>query len=301
MPNHKLPRYIIGTDTETSGEQIPGQIKPGATPSQCLSIGVILLDSQRPDLPEVASFYREIRFDGSNYRWESWTEDKHGLTREHLADAPTMSQVGNELADFLSMYINPDERNLLLAHNPGFDRAFIGQVLASAGRDVRFSYRALDAFSLGYGSFGLESSDEQFAFLGQKRSAHNALDDIRLSAEILREARRCGNRKLLGRCLPPAGTPEYARGLVKAYLLRHQKEGTDFRGLCYYWDHGIKLLCWCEYGSLGLNNFYPADDNYAPVIDRMIADGLIKPGIKDDYMSENFQVQYLEADFLNID
>ena len=49
MSNRHVPRYLIGTDVETSGTNVPGRIGPDQTPSQCLSIGIIIIDTQHPD------------------------------------------------------------------------------------------------------------------------------------------------------------------------------------------------------------------------------------------------------------
>ena len=191
-----LPKYLIGIDTETSGTNIPGEICPNEVPSQCLSIALIVLDTHRLALPEVASFKGEMRFDDSQFDWSEQAEKIHGLTREYLADAPTIAQVAGLIVPFINYFIPADERVILLGHNPSFDRAFLLQVLQAGGQQLKLHHRMVDGFSLGFGYYGLQNSDEQLAFFGQSREYHNPLDDIRQTAEMLRAVRRGGDREL---------------------------------------------------------------------------------------------------------
>lgn len=302
MSNRRVPRYIIGTDVETSGANIPGQISPEQTPSQCLSIGVIIIDTQRPGLPEVASFYREIRFDPTRFNWEDWTTDVHGLTHDNLADKPTMALVASELIRFLSRYVNTLEPQVLMAHNPGFDRAFLLQVLEAGGYTINLAYRMIDAFSLGFGHYGLHNTNEQFAFMGTHRGNHNALQDIRLVADMLRLVRSAGNRKLVSAGLPPAETPEYARDFVREYLRRRLQQAEDFRGLVIYYEGKQESYRWCEYMGMGNNEFTPLKASFQNVVDRMLADGLF---VRSNNISpepiKGHATQHLKPAFLNID
>ena len=188
----KLPAYFIAVDVETSGVIRPSTEKAGEKPSQCISIALLVIDTHT--LAEVDSYYSAISFDPTRFDWSTQAEAIHGLSQKDLSTAPDMATVAKQVVTVIRRWLPPQDAMLFLGHNPSFDQAFFQQLMAEIGEDMRFIHRALDAFSYGFAAFGLENSDEQFSFMNVDRSGvHNALDDIRLSVEMLREVRKAGD------------------------------------------------------------------------------------------------------------
>lgn len=276
----KLPPYFIAVDVETSGVIRPGTEKPGEKPSQCISIALLVIDTKTLD--EVDSYYSTIRFDPTRFDWSTRAEAVHGLSQAALANAPDMATVARQLVTIIQRWLPPQDKKLFLGHNPSFDQSFTLQLMAEIGESLQFIHRALDGFSYGFAAFGLENSDEHFDYMNVDRSgAHNALDDIRLSVEMLREVRRAGEawRKKKGR--PPAGTPIGGQEFVKEYL-RRKAQSQDFRGI------GIHDLSnnpfqkqeyvWVYYAGMGEVRYEDMAPDYAAAMEELLASGFLVKG-----------------------
>lgn len=219
------PDYIVAVDVETSGTTLPGEEKPGKKPSQAIEIAVCIVD--RRTLQIVDSFESRIRFDAANFSWDDGAQKVHGISRADLADAPTSAEVGEKVWQLIRKWLPNANRGILfLAHNPTFDKAFTIAVVSAAGHKLKFLTRTLDAFSYGFAAFGLHNSDHQFRFIGAHRDKnnHRAIDDIKLSIEMLRWVRRAGNAYMTlrrhGKWLAAAAfTVVVGGGLVLATLL----------------------------------------------------------------------------------
>lgn len=276
----KLPAYFIAVDVESSGIIRPGTEKPGQKPSQCISIALLVIDTHT--MAEVDSYYSTIRFDPTRFDWSQQAEAIHGLSQQTLSTAPDMATVARQVKAIVDRWLPPQEAKLFAAHNPSFDMDFTVQVLAEIGETMRFIHRALDAFSYGFATFGLENSDDQFAFLGVDRSGvHNALDDIRLSIAMLREVRKAGELYRKQKALPPAGTPVNAQAFMAEYMRRKAANG-DFRGL------GVHDLSnnpfekheyvWVYYAGMGEVRYEAVEAAFIPVMKDMLANGTLKQG-----------------------
>lgn len=190
MSRKRLPAVLFAIDAESSGLYLrkPG---PGQTlPSQCIALAVIALNTDT--LAEIARLYLLIRFDGSRYSWSDEAAQVHGLTQAQLATAPTMADAATELLAFLNTHNGAGNSLFVAAHNPTFDVDALTQVLGAIGHRPKVLSRRLDAFSVGFAAFGHQDSDEQFAFNGNRRTTHNAMDDIANSVATLRTARAAG-------------------------------------------------------------------------------------------------------------
>lgn len=191
------PDYIVAVDVETSGTKLPGSEKPGQKPSQAIEIAVCIVDSRT--LQIVDSFESRIRFDATQFSWDGGAQKVHGISRDELTDAPTRAEVGEQVWQLIRKWLPNANRGILfLAHNPNFDKTFTIDLVAAAGHNLKFLTRTLDAFSYGFATFGLHNSDHQFRFLGAYRDKnnHRAIDDIKLSIEMLRRVRQAGNAYL---------------------------------------------------------------------------------------------------------
>lgn len=274
MSSRPSPRLVAAIDVETSGLRIPSQTKPGERPSQCIALGIIIIDTRWPGIPELGRGYWEIRFDPENYHWDPETEPFHGFTREYLADKPTMAQVGNEVYAFLRQYLDVNARNLPLGHNPAvFDVGFFEQVISASGHNKVLGYRSVDSFTASYNLYGIQNSDDLFTCLGLERGEyHNALRDIEASVELFRHVRRLGNRNLIEHGLPPVETPAYAREVVSAYL--EARESPTFRGLGLMFEKGRKRPVWYHCEGAGDPIFSPVDTALKGGLTQMMVDGL---------------------------
>ena len=207
----KLPAYFMAVDVETTGLILPGTEAAGQKPSQCISIALLIIDTHT--LEEVDAYYTTIKFDATRFDWNDGAAKIHGFTQQSLANSPHMADVARIALNMINRWLPPQESKLFMGHNPNFDKSFMQQLMAEIGENIKFIHRALDAFSFGFATFGLENSDEQFDFLGVNRDdIHNALDDIRNSVAMLREVRRAGEEYVRRKNASPSGPSTPGRG-----------------------------------------------------------------------------------------
>lgn len=173
----RTPLLVI--DLETTG------VDP--TTDSILQIGGSLL---APDtLNEEASFETLVR-PSSPISVESWRI--HGLTADRLESAPPLLAAVAEFEAFAPQDV------LLGGHNVAFDVAFLKAAYADQGLDYRFDYHTIDVWSIaffvlgargvGSGELSLDSLSELFGI--SRSHNHDALEDARLTAEILRRLLR---------------------------------------------------------------------------------------------------------------
>ncbi len=147
-----------------------------------MQIGAVLLDKKT--LEEKDSFRSYIRRD---LRGEIKT--KSGITQDMLNGAPTQAEVGKAIFDkfgtdlFISSWVaNGDSKS--------FEK-----ILRAAGLDFKlYDYHILDLWPVAYlyllkkgykGGFDSESMFREFKI--KPRGLHDALEDSRIAAEILRK------------------------------------------------------------------------------------------------------------------
>ena len=109
----------------------------------------------------------------------------HGISDDYLADKPVFADVIEEFEAYLA---GADE---LIAHNISFDRVFLDQELALAGRDYTLSERftLVDTLQIAREKFPgarltLDALCTRFAIDNSNRSLHGALLDSQLLAEV---------------------------------------------------------------------------------------------------------------------
>ncbi|MDD5731958.1 MAG: exonuclease domain-containing protein [Patescibacteria group bacterium] len=155
-----------------------GDIKV-AEPTQ---IGAILLDKET--LEEKDSFVSYIAAD-----LNGTIGKKSGITQEILTGAPTQAEVGKMIFEKFGTDI------LLGSWVAGLDRAMFRKIMTSAGIDIeQYDYHTVDLWPAAYiyllkkGYDGAINSEAMFQELGMPpRDKHNALEDCRLAAEVLRK------------------------------------------------------------------------------------------------------------------
>lgn len=109
----------------------------------------------------------------------------HGLSDAFLADKPTFDAVAGELLDFLG-------DAPLIAHNAGFDMAFLSAELVRAGRPALDAARAVDTRALAKRRFpgapaSLDALCRRFGIDTSARTLHGALLDSEILAEVYLE------------------------------------------------------------------------------------------------------------------
>ena len=146
-----------------------------------LQIGALLLDKET--LKEKDSFVSYIYTE-----MQGRTSTISGISQETLRNAPSQAQVGNTIFEKFGTHI------MLGSWVADLDRAHFKKIIISAGLDIRvYDYHILDLWPLAYvyllkaGYTGGIRSEEMFhAFGVPPRGLHNALEDCRIEAEILR-------------------------------------------------------------------------------------------------------------------
>ncbi len=153
-------------------------------PGQPTQLGAVLLHPKT--LVEESSFVSDIQADPD--KLDPWVLEHTDITAERLRQAPEAREVAGRFMDQFSVDV------YLASWNVVFDQLWLDRLMQSVGRRASmYDYHHLDVWSLAYGylsSWGYSDvirSEATFKFFGQSnRSAHNALDDCRRTAEVLR-------------------------------------------------------------------------------------------------------------------
>lgn len=195
---HHPGKYGLMIDWETSGADF------GADSSvnyQGIAFGAIVFDLMTLEPKE--KLYRELKFDGSKYKWTDKAQEIHGLSREHLEANGVSREEG--LADLIDMMLRywpagffgtkgntPDQKILLAGHNRGFDMDFTNQLFVDHDLEIVFHHVSLDTTQICFAVSGIYKSDEVFqAFAGvDKRGLHNALEDADATLTVMRTIRQ---------------------------------------------------------------------------------------------------------------
>ncbi|MBP9827078.1 3'-5' exonuclease [Candidatus Saccharibacteria bacterium] len=175
---------ILLIDFESTGFIRDPATKDVIDPGDPTQLGAVLLDKQ--SLKEKDSFLSDIKADPA--RLDPWVLEHTDITAERVLRAPT-------LQDIAQQFLNHFGSNIYLASwNVSFDRHWLNTLMQSINRrDSLYDYHHIDVWTLAYTYLCQNSrpeiirSEDTFRAFGQsERSAHNALDDCRRTAEVLR-------------------------------------------------------------------------------------------------------------------
>jgi|GEM_PF-579838 len=175
---------ILLFDFESTGfvrDASSGDVTDPGEPTQ---IGAVLLDPITLD--ETKHYLSDIRADPE--KLDPWVLEHTDMTPERAAAGPPREQVAHELVDAFGLDF------YLCSWNVTFDRIWLDMLMQAIGRrETTFDYHHLDAWTLAYtylcqhGHPETIRSEDVFGFFGQSaRQAHNALDDCRRTAAVLR-------------------------------------------------------------------------------------------------------------------
>ncbi len=203
MTKQYTPRYGLCIDWETSGAAFG---EDSSKSYQGLTFGAIVFNAAT--FEEIESIYVEIKFDATKYKWSEEAERIHGKTREYLEkNGVTQEEAAIKLIELILKYwgpskttgFDPASKVMFLGHNPLFDMRFTRQLVNSVEMDfwyerddhskkfdsrIDLNHVVLDTSALGFITLGLYKSDLLFERIGfQKRAAHNALEDARMTLD----------------------------------------------------------------------------------------------------------------------
>lgn len=168
---------ILLIDFETTGLDLEKSLP--------IQLGAVLLDKQT--LAEKDSFLSFIKQDLSDMPAES--AKIHGITADHLKDSPQPDDVITSFLDQFGVEV------YLASWNEMLDHTMMAKLLKEVDKDIYVhDYHYLDVWSLAYlylvqqGRGDIVRSEPTFQHFGlPSRNAHNALEDCRHTAEVLRK------------------------------------------------------------------------------------------------------------------
>lgn len=149
-----------------------------------IQLGAVLLD--RESLEEKDHFLSFIKQDLTEMNPEA--AKIHGITEEKLKDAPSPKEV---IEKFLTQF---GVEVYLASWNEMLDHTMMAKLLNEVGKDIyEHDYHYIDVWSLAYfymvkqGRGDIIKSEPTFQFFGlPPRKTHDALEDCRHTAEVLR-------------------------------------------------------------------------------------------------------------------
>lgn len=158
-----------------------GDVIDKGDPSQ---LGAVLLDPKT--LEARSEFATDIRVEPSLLT--QWVLENTDITPERAKAAPAPRQVAQKFVDQFGTEV------FLASWNVDYDRHWLSKLLASINRnDSMYDYHHIDVWTLAYshlaalGKGDIIRSEEVFTEFGQSaRNMHNALDDAKRTAAVLR-------------------------------------------------------------------------------------------------------------------
>jgi hypothetical protein len=193
-----IGKFSLWIDWETSGADFDDGYDVTFSKYQGVSVGLVIADNET--FEEVDSLYVEFKFDKDKYKWTEGAEKVHGLTIEHLEEHGVSREEGAaEIINFIIEYFGmevlsqgplPSKRVCIGGHNVAFDLFALEHLLAEFGFRLGVHHVRLETSSAGFIAMNQYKSNDLFSFFGStERSAHNALEDARLSLSVARGIR----------------------------------------------------------------------------------------------------------------
>ena len=166
-----MAREIV-LDTETTG------FDP-KTGDRMIEVGCIEIDDL---LPTGRTFHRLINPERDI---PAGAIAVHGITNDKVRDAPKFAEIAVDLLDFIG-------DAPVIAHNAGFDRAFLNHELGLCGQLLIEEVRWIDTLQMAKMSFpgmanSLDALCRRFKISLTERTLHGALIDARLLSDVYLE------------------------------------------------------------------------------------------------------------------
>lgn len=182
---HHPGKYCIFIDWETTGADFDSGLT--TKKYQGISFGAVIASTET--FEEVASMYRELKFDSTKYQWTEGAEKIHGLSRDYLNEhGVDRAEALHDLLELIQQYIGASGKIMIGGHNVQFDIDFTNQLTEDcAGFKFDLHHVKLETSALGFITTGIYRSNELFQLFGaDARGKHNALDDARQSLAVAR-------------------------------------------------------------------------------------------------------------------
>ena len=188
-------------DTETTGLD--------AREERIIEIGGVELVNR---FPTGRTFHRYINPEGREIHAEA--QAIHGISAADLVGKPTFAEISDEFLAFV-------DGAKLVAHNAGFDIAFVNAELGRLGQDAIDPGRVVDTLALArrkhpMGPNSLDALCRRYGIDNSRRTKHGALLDSELLAEVYIEL--IGGRQAALGLETSAARPESATVTVLAEL-----------------------------------------------------------------------------------
>lgn len=178
-------KYSLWIDWETTGADFDSGLT--TKKYQGISFGAVIASNDT--FEEVASLYRELKFDETKYQWTGGAEKVHGLSREHLAEhGVNREDALHDLLEFIQQYLGTTGKIMIGGQNVWFDLDFTNQLTTDcAGFNLDWHHVKLETSALGFITTGIYKSNDLFPLFGaEARGKHNALDDARQALAVAR-------------------------------------------------------------------------------------------------------------------
>lgn len=154
--------------------------------SEPTQLGAVLLDKQT--LEEKKSFVSYIAIEHPEHMTDGAIEIS-GITPDMLQDAPKPKQVMNTFLEEFGTNV------FLASWNSSYDQAMLTKMLKAIGKNLfEYDYHYLDIWPLAYlymvkqGKGDIVRGEPTFQYFGlPPRTTHDALEDCRHTAEVLRK------------------------------------------------------------------------------------------------------------------
>jgi len=179
-----VPIFGCAIDWETSGYRAPANKSASyADVHQGLSFGAKVINMRTFEVAE--ELYLEIQYN-PKYTWDEGAARVHGLTKERLSNGVTQEEAAVALANMIIKYFGTSEV-ILIGHRVYFDRDYTDQLFETIDIKMQWHPTLIDVSAISSIFLEMSKSEDIFQLLGMPpRKAHNAMEDITMSVEVLR-------------------------------------------------------------------------------------------------------------------
>lgn len=168
-----MSKVMIAFDVETTGKN--------AETDQIIEISMCLYEAG-----DEKKFLRLIKPDVAI---SPGAERVHGITMEDLEDAPSFSEVADEILEFLN------SADVIVGYNVRFDIRFIEKEFARVGMTIQLDEKlVVDPFRIWQAMEPRSLEDAHLRFVGSEmENAHSAEADVQAAVRVLRGIREAFN------------------------------------------------------------------------------------------------------------
>jgi len=230
-----MSKIMIAFDVETTGKN--------AETDQIVEISMCLYEAGNEE-----SYHRLLK---PGIPISSGAQRVHGISMEDVKDAPSFSDVADEIMRFL------DAAEVIVGYNVRFDIRFVEKEFARIGREVHLDDKlVVDPFRIWQAMEPRTLEDAHRRFVGAElEDAHSATADVRAAVKVLRGMRRSFN-------LEEAAWEDLAR------LTNPDRESWIGNTNHFLWEDGQVVFNFGKYSGRRLLEVADLDSSYLAWIQR---------------------------------